>query len=106
MDEAKLFVDAQVWGDVYAFAEINLASREEPDVDLHLGELYLDAEDISKLWGKPGQFNVRVGRMDIPFGEEYLHRDVIDDPLISRSLSDIWGVDEGVEIYGALGKFG
>ena len=35
VDEAKLFVDAQVWGDVYAFAELNLASREEPDVLLH-----------------------------------------------------------------------
>ena len=43
--------------------------------------------------------------MDIPFGEEYLRRDVIDNPLISRSLSDLWGVDEGLELYGALGKF-
>ena len=105
VDEAKLFVDAAVWGDVYAFAEINLTTREEFDDNLHLGELYLDAEDISKLWGKIGQLNLRVGRMDIPFGEEYLTRDVIDNPLISRSLSDIWGVDEGVEIYGAIGKF-
>jgi hypothetical protein len=105
VDEAKLFVDAQVWGDVYAFAEINLATREEPDVNLHLGELYIDAEDVSKLWGQPGQLNIRVGRMDIPFGEEYLTRDVIDNPLISRSLSDIWGVDEGVEVYGGVKKF-
>ncbi|HWD94553.1 MAG TPA: hypothetical protein VG938_19650 [Verrucomicrobiae bacterium] len=105
VDEAKLFVDAQVWGDVYAFAELNLATREEPDVELHLGELYLDVEDISKLWGRTGQLNARIGRLDIPFGEEYLTRDVIDDPLISRSLSDIWGVDEGLELYGSLGKF-
>ena len=105
VDEAKLFVDAQVWGDVYAFAELNLATREQPDVDLHLGELYLDVEDISKLWGRTGQLNARIGRLDIPFGEEYLTRDVIDNPLISRSLSDLWGVDEGLELYGALGKF-
>jgi len=105
VDEAKLFVDAQVWGDVYAFAEINLATREEPDVTLHLGELYLDVEDISKLWGRTGQLNARLGRMDIPFGEEYITRDVIDNPLISHSLSDFWGVDEGLELYGALGKF-
>jgi hypothetical protein len=105
VDEAKLFVDAQVWGDVYAFAEINLATREEPDVTLHLGELYLDVEDISKLWGRTGQLNARLGRMDIPFGEEYITRDVIDNPLISHSLSDFWGVDEGLELYGTLGKF-
>jgi hypothetical protein len=67
--------------------------------------MYLDIEDISKLWGKTGQLNARLGRMDIPFGEEYLTRDVIDNPLISHSLSDFWGVDEGLELYGALGKF-
>ncbi|HSY74775.1 MAG TPA: hypothetical protein VK810_04835, partial [Dongiaceae bacterium] len=39
------------------------------------------------------------------FGEEYLTRNVIDDPLISRSLSDLWGFDSGVEIYGSLAKF-
>jgi hypothetical protein len=43
--------------------------------------------------------------MDVPFGEEYLSRDAIDNPLISHSLSDIWGVDEGVELYGTAGKF-
>jgi hypothetical protein len=87
------------------FAELNLATREEPDVNLHLGELYIDAEDISKLWGREGQLNIRIGRLDIPFGEEYLTRDVIDNPLISRSLPDIWGVDEGVEVYGGFNKF-
>ncbi len=105
VDEARLFVDAQVWGDVYAFAEVNMATREEPDVDFHLGECYLDAEDISKLWGQTGQLNARVGRMYIPFGEEYLNRYAIDNPLISHSLSDLWGVDEGFELYGSFGKF-
>jgi hypothetical protein len=49
--------------------------------------------------------NVRAGRMDVPFGEEYITRDAIDNPLISHSLVDFWGVDEGVELYGSLGKF-
>jgi len=43
--------------------------------------------------------------MNTPFGEEYLVRYAIDDPLVSHSLSDLWGVDPGVEAYGALGKF-
>lgn len=105
VDEARLFVDAQVWGDVYAYAELNLATREQQDVEARLGECYVDAEDISKLWGQTGQLNVRVGRMYIPFGEEYLTRYAIDNPLISHSLSDLWGVDEGVEVYGSVGKF-
>ena len=52
VDEAKLFVDAQVWEDVYAFAEINLATREEPDVDLHLGEMASRCRGYLKIVGQ------------------------------------------------------
>jgi hypothetical protein len=104
VDEAKVFIDAPVWGNVYAFSEINLASQNSSDVNLNLGEMYLDVEDLSQLWGKDGQLNLRLGRFDIPFGEEYLTRDAIDNPMITHSLIDMWGVDEGIEIYGTLGK--
>ena len=105
VDEAKLFVEAPVWDDVYFFCELNLASRESDQLGLRLGDLYLDFEYVSKLWNRDRMLNVRLGRFDIPFGEEYLTRDVILNPLISRSLSDLWGVDEGVELYGSVGKF-
>lgn len=105
VDEAKIFVDAPVWGNAYAFVELNLATRESSDLDLKLGEFYLDIEDVSQLWGQDRQLNLRIGRMDIPFGEEYQTRDAIDNPLISHSLVDFWGVDEGIEFYGALGRF-
>lgn len=97
--------EAPVWGDVYFYSELNLATREAGDLDLRVGELYLDFEDVSKLWGRDRQLNARAGRFDIPFGEEYLTRDAIDNPLISHSLTDLWGVDEGIELYGSLGKF-
>jgi len=74
-------------------------------LSLQLGEIYLDVENLSKLWNCERMLNLRLGRMYIPFGEEYLSRYAIDNPLISHSLSDIWGVDEGVEVYGKLGKF-
>jgi hypothetical protein len=105
VDEAKLFVDAAVWGDVYAFMELNLATREGFDLNVNLGEFYLDFENVSQLWGHDHQLNIRAGRMDVPFGEEYLYRDAIDNPLISHSVSDLWGVDEGIELYGAFGIF-
>jgi hypothetical protein len=105
IDEAKLFIDAPVWGDVYFFSELNFASRELADVQVRLGELYVDFENISQLWGCDRMLNLRAGRMDTPFGEEYLVRDAIDNPLISHSLADIWGVDEGIELYGKVGKF-
>lgn len=105
VDEAKLFVEAPVWDDVYFFCELKLATRENDDLGLRLGKLYLDFENVSKRWGRDRMLNVRLGRFDIPFGEEYLTRDAILNPLISRSLSDLWGVDEGVELYGSVGKF-
>ena len=105
VDEAKLFVESPVWENTYVFGELNLAQRESSDLYLNVGEFYLDFEDVSLLWNRERQLNVRVGRMDTPFGEEYLKRDAIDNPLISHSLSDFWGVDEGIELYGALGKF-
>ena len=98
VDEARLFIEAKIIEKVYAFAEINLVTRENFGSDIELGELYVEFEDIGN---KSGLFNARVGRFDIPFGEEYLTRDAIDNPLISHSLSDIWGVDEGVQIFGA-----
>lgn len=105
VDEARLFVDAAVWGNVYAYAELDLAERESDDLELYLGELYLDWEDVSELWGRDGELNLRAGRLYIPFGEEYLERYAIRNPFISHSLSDLWGVDEGIELYGAVEQF-
>ena len=105
VDEARIFLEAPVWDSVYFFSTIELATRENTGLSTQLGELYLDFEDVSQLWGKEHQLNVRAGRMQIPFGEEYQNRYAMENPLISHSLSDIWGIDPGIELYGALGKF-
>ena len=105
VDEARLFVEAPVWDGVYFSSDIDLATRESTSTEVYLGELYLDFEDVSRLWGKDNQVNVRAGRMFIPFGEEYMNRYAMENPLISHSLSDFWGMDPGVELYGSLGKF-
>lgn len=105
VDEAKLFLEAPIWDSTYIFSELDLVIREANDEFFHLGELYIDFENILRHWTDHNYLSVRVGRIDIPFGEEYLVRDVIDNPLISRSLSDLWGVDEGIEVYGSAFGF-
>ena len=105
VDEARLLLEAPVWSDVYLFSELLLYQREEPDLSLRAGEFYLDAENLSRFWGQDRQLNLRAGRVNIPFGEEYQHRHALDNPLISHSVIDLWGVNEGLEAYGALGKF-
>jgi hypothetical protein len=104
VDEAKLFIEAPVMADVYFYTELNLMTRDAWDLSLQLGEAYLDFENISKLWKQDRMLNLRIGRLDIPFGEEYISRDAIDNPLVTHSLSDLWGVDEGIELYGSIGK--
>lgn len=105
VDEAKLFVEAPIWGNVYFFSELNLAQREDDELDLQVGELYLDVENPFGLEQHDRLVNLRLGRLDVPFGEEYMSRDAIANPLISHSLADFWGVDEGIELYGSAGKF-
>jgi hypothetical protein len=103
IDEARVFLDAPVWKNVYFYSELDLAQREMNNLNLQVGELYLEVEDVSQLWGRDRMLNLRAGRFYIPFGEEYQYRFAIDNPLIFHSVSDLWGVDNGVEIYGALG---
>ncbi len=105
VDEAKLFVEAPLWESVYFYSELDVVTREANDEFFHLGELYVDFERVLRRWDWDHALNVRAGRINIPFGEEYQSRRVIDNPLVSHSLSDVWGVDEGVEAYGALGNF-
>lgn len=105
VDEARILLEAPVWKDVYLFSELLLYEREVPKLNLRAGEFYLDAENLSRLWGHEGQLNLRAGRVNVPFGDEYLRRHPQENPLISHSLMDIWGVNEGVEAYGSLGRF-
>ena len=103
VDDARIFVEAPVWQNVYFFGGLELTTREAGDEYFHVGELYVDVEN---LWssGREHTLSLRAGRMNLPFGEEYQARNVIDNPLISHSLADIWGIDEGVQLYGQLGR--
>jgi hypothetical protein len=102
-DDAKIFLDASVWKDVYFYSELDLITRETNDQNLHFGEMYIDFENVSALWDEDRLLNVRAGRFYVPFGEEYQVRGVMENPLIAHSASDIWGMDQGLEIYGQRG---
>jgi uncharacterized coiled-coil protein SlyX len=105
IDEARLFFDASVWKNVYFYSEVNLVTREAADSSLQPGELYVEIENLSGPLGDERLINLRAGRLYIPFGEEYQYRMVLDDPLISHSASDLWGYDQGIEIYGEKDRF-
>jgi hypothetical protein len=103
IDDAKVFLEAPVWKNVFFFAGLELTTREANDEFFHVGELYVDAEQVLS-GGRDYSLNLRAGRFSIPFGEEYQERGVMTNPLISHSVADIWGIDEGVQAYGSLGR--
>ncbi|MEO7415334.1 MAG: hypothetical protein ABIZ81_18470 [Opitutaceae bacterium] len=105
VDDANIRLEAAVANNTFFFGELQLSKHEAADEAFHLGEFYVDFENVSGLLGGPDRLvNVRFGRFDIPFGEEYLLRDPLANPLITHSLSDVWGTDEGVELYGEFGR--
>ena len=104
LDDVKLTVEAPVWKNVYFFTSLDLFSRETGEGSFELYELYAEFEGLGRAWGMPDALSLRAGRISTPFGEEYLVRSPMTNPLISHSLSDIWGPDEGVEIFGSLGS--
>jgi hypothetical protein len=104
IDDANLHIEAAIANNIYFFGELQLAKREALEEDFYLGEFYIEFENISGALGAPDRLiNLRFGRVDIPFGEEYQQRDPLANPLVTHSLSDVWGTDEGIELYGELG---
>ncbi|MCH8011559.1 MAG: hypothetical protein IIA61_06370 [Candidatus Marinimicrobia bacterium] len=102
--EATLFVEAEAWEDATFFVEIqtNRLGADESKY-IRTGEVYAQFRNVLKKWGDD-LLGIKVGRIDIPFGEEYLWQDASDNPLITQSASFPYGWDEGVLMYGkALG---
>lgn len=93
--QSSLFVDARAWEGMSVFAELWLSRLSQyRDEELRTGELYVRLHDLDPDESGEG-IDVKIGRIDIPFGEEYLRQDAPDNPLISQSTAWLYGVDEG-----------
>lgn len=97
--EASLFVEGEVWENIGFYLEFQ-SNRlgKDNQVFTRTGEVYLHFRDINLFEDMP--IAVKLGRIDIPFGEEYLRQDAIDNPLISFSAAYPYGWDEGVLVSG------
>lgn len=100
--EATLFVEADVWENTSLFVELqtNRLGKDE-DKFVRTGEVYIHLRDIQLT--KNTSIGVKLGRIDIPFGEEYLWQDAIDNPLITNSAAYPYGWDEGLLVYSQWG---
>lgn len=98
--EATLFVDADVWKNTSVFIEL-WAGRYFYGDRFRANELYVEVRELGG-----SNAGARVGRFEIPFGEEYLRWDAPEHPLINFTAADPYGVDAGVELYGSVGGLG
>lgn len=103
VDEAKIFIEAQVARNTFLVGGLELTTREANDEYFHVGELYADVEQVLRV-DRDAVLNLRVGRFAIPFGEEYQTRNPLSNCLISHSVTDLWGIDEGIMLYGTRGR--
>jgi hypothetical protein len=100
--ESSLFVEAKAWDNVALFLEVQV-NRLGKDKDLFVrtGEAHVVWRNLLGRWGDD-LLHVKAGRVDIPFGEDYLWQDAIDNPLISFTAAYPYGFDEGVVLFGTL----
>lgn len=104
--EATLFIEADIWNDQSFFLEIQTNRLgEDSTMFIRTGEIYIHFRNIFESLGKGG-VGLKIGRIDIPFGEEYLWQDASDNPLISNSVFYPYGLDEGILVYGKISQLG
>jgi len=105
VDDARLYLEAQIRRGTYLFGELILTQRESNDENFHLGEYYVEFENAMGSLVADRLVNLRLGRLAIPFGDEYQVRNPLQNPLISHSVTDFWGVDEGIGVFGEKAAF-
>jgi hypothetical protein len=99
--ESTVFLEADVWEGDSLFFELQVNRLGKDDsLAVRTGEVNVHFRDV---WRneRGDHLGVKVGRLDIPFGEEYLWQDASDNPLFSTSAAYPYGYDEGVALYGS-----
>lgn len=105
IQEATLFVETDIWRSSSIFVEIQTNRLGDDDSKfIRTGEVYGHFRDLVS--SESVTMGLKAGRIDIPFGEEYLTQDAPDNPLISFSAAYPYGWDEGVLLYGSISGLG
>ncbi len=103
--EASLFIEADVWTNTSLFFEIQTDRLSNQSLDIQAGEVYAHFRNLLE-FGDDGYLGLKVGRFDVPFGEDYLRQDATDNPLIGYPAAFPYGLDEGVLVYGEYAGIG
>lgn len=111
VENARLFLEVDLGGEVRFFDRTLMESSSfyfewdivrEASLKNKVGSMYLRLDTL----GGQEAFNLKFGRMPIPFGEEYLrfHEQRPENPLISYSAPAPYNWDEGVMLFGSFAE--
>lgn len=100
-DEVKLEVGGALAPRWRWWGELEVLTRERYRRGMQIAEAYVEFKPLAER----SEVRIRLGRIEVPFGREYLRRDASHNPLISRSAADTRGVDEGIQLQGAAGSW-
>jgi hypothetical protein len=95
---AGIFLNAQVDKSISVYNELFLYNQA-----VTLKELYVQFKDPLQTGNL---LNFRLGRIDLPYGDEYLWQYPIDNPMILRTAEWVWGFSQGVLVFGHSGALG
>jgi len=99
LKEASLFIEADIWEDAAFFLELQTNRLGKDDsLFARTGEVYVHFRELYR--SENLSVAAKMGRIDIPFGEEYLIQDSSDNPLVTTSAVYPYGWDEGLLLYG------
>lgn len=104
ISQASIFLDFAVTDYVSVFFELQTERFPLFDSDVRVDELYTEFRQLCDC--ESGTVNAKVGRFDLPFGEEYLRQDSKDSYYVGYAVGMPYGVDEGVQLYGEVGGLG
>jgi hypothetical protein len=71
----------------------------------YVGEAYTQFKNVLN-WGETGSLSIKLGRFDYPYGEDYMRQDAVDNPMITKNASWLWGWDEGIMLNSKWGDYG
>lgn len=71
----------------------------------NLDYFYVDSKNfLPQLEGTPFTLESRIGRFKLPLGEETWANNIVESALISNSVANMAGSDEGIQLGGKVGK--
>jgi len=105
VQEVNLFLDVDLARNIVFTYELEAVTAREDKTSPESQETYINFKDPFP-GVESGLASFKLGRVDTPYGEEYVFQDDADDPLIDHTVNWPWARSEGLLAYGGKDEWG